>query len=312
MPAIITHDRFAHEMLGRPATSFISTEEEKNAFLLGSQGPDPLFFCVISPALAPYKGLGSLMHDKKPAELMSVMSTIATKCPSNSQAVVRAFSAGFLCHYLLDRRAHPFVYAQQYAFCNAGIEGLIAKDGHEVHAVIESELDEYILYTHTGLTIATYKPYKEILKASEQTLAALSHALCSALWETYEKLSPASLFSKSVHNYRRVQFATYSPFGVKRHLYGAVERKFRNHSFAQAFCHRPYALEESAFGNHDNHTWTNPFTGETSTASFDDLFEGALEEANTLIPSFVAGLTREEAHALTKDLNFSGKISSEK
>lgn len=43
MPAIITHDRFAHEMLELPATSFISSTEEKNAFLLGSQGPDPLF-----------------------------------------------------------------------------------------------------------------------------------------------------------------------------------------------------------------------------------------------------------------------------
>lgn len=42
MPAIITHDRFAHEMLELPATSFISSTE-KNAFLLGSQGPDPLF-----------------------------------------------------------------------------------------------------------------------------------------------------------------------------------------------------------------------------------------------------------------------------
>ena len=30
MPAIITHDRFAHEMLELPATSFISSTEEKS------------------------------------------------------------------------------------------------------------------------------------------------------------------------------------------------------------------------------------------------------------------------------------------
>ena len=53
MPAIITHDRFAHEMLELPATSFISGTEEKNAFLLGSQGPDPLFFCVVTPLILP-------------------------------------------------------------------------------------------------------------------------------------------------------------------------------------------------------------------------------------------------------------------
>lgn len=308
MPAIITHDRFAHEMLELPATSFISSTEEKNAFLLGSQGPDPLFFCVVTPHLAPYRNLGSLMHDKKPADLMHSISQVPTKCPPNTQRVVRAFTAGFLCHYLLDRAAHPFVYSQQFALCNAGIEGLTAKDGHEVHAVMESELDEYILYTHTGLTIASYKPYREILRASEQNLAALSHAICSILWDTYERLSPANLFSLSVHNYRRIQFATYSPRGVKRRLYGAVERRFRNHSFAQAFCHRPLKLTESAFDNREHRVWVNPFTGEHNTSSFDDIFENTLAEANALIPSFIEGLNLEDACEMTKHINFSGKI----
>lgn len=311
MPAIITHDRFAQEMLGLPATSFISTEEKKNAFLLGSQGPDPLFFCVVSPQLAPYRRLGSLMHDKKPADLLQAISHAATKVPSNAQGVVRAFSAGFLCHYLLDRAAHPFVYSQQYALCNAGIEGLTAKDGHEVHAVIESELDEYMLYTRTGLTVSAYKPYKEILKASDQTLAALSHALCTTFWEVYGRLSPAHLFSKSVQNYRLVQFATYSPHGVKRQIYGMVERRFRNHSFAQAFCHRPLALTESAFDNHEHRTWTNPFTGEIHTESFDGIFDKTLVEANEAIPAFMEGLSFEEAYNLTKNINFSGKVTSD-
>ena len=45
---------------------------------------------------------------------------------------------GFLCHYLLDSTVHPLVYANQYALCDAGIDGLSREDGSEVHAVIES------------------------------------------------------------------------------------------------------------------------------------------------------------------------------
>lgn len=308
MPAIITHDQFAREMLTHPATSFIKTKEQRDAFALGSQGPDPLFFCVVSPSLAPYRNLGSLMHDKKPAHLIYSISKSPEKTPSNKKEVVRAFGAGFLCHYLLDRATHPFVYAQQFALCNAGIEGLDKRDGHEVHAVIESELDEMILYTHTGHTVSSFKPYKEILQANEGTLAAISHAVCSTFWETYQRLSPANLFEKSVHNYRKIQCATYSPHGFKRNLYGVVERRFRRHSFAQAFCHRPLALTESAFDNHEHNVWVDPFTNECHTTSFEDIFTNTLEEANTIIPHFISGsLSLDETIALCRNLNFSGK-----
>ena len=155
-------------------------------------------FCVVSPQLATYRQLGSLMHDKKPADLLQAISHAATKVPSNAQGVVRAFSAGFLCHYLLDRAAHPFVYSQQYALCNAGIEGLTAKDGHEVHAVIESELDEYVLCTRTGLTVSAYKPYKEIPKSKRPNPCLLHrthqpHDLLGSIWAP---ITCASVFQK--------------------------------------------------------------------------------------------------------------------
>lgn len=316
MPAIITHHQFAREMLNLPATSFIKSVQERNAFLLGSQGPDPLFFCVVSPSLYAYRALGSLMHDKKPGKLLHVISGTPALAPSNMKKTVQAYCAGFLCHYLLDRAAHPFVYAQQFALCNAGIDGLDERDGHEVHAVIESELDEMILYTHEGLTISSFKPYKEILKADEQSLAAISHAVCATLWETYEKLSPAHLFSASVHNYRRVQFATYSPRGIKRTLYGVVERRFKRHSFAQAFCHRPLALTESIFDNHEHRVWIDPFTNAKHTTSFEDIFNNVLEEANSLIPRFIGETFIESASetsfkSASKDIsqNASRKIS---
>ena len=303
MPAIITHHQFGREMLALPATSFIHTKEEANAFLLGNQGPDPLFFCVLSPALVRFRTLGSLMHDKKPSDLLAALLQTIQNAPTNTQTVVRAFVAGFFCHYLLDRAAHPFIYSQQFAICDAGIEGLSRDDGHEVHAVIESELDEMILYTHANQTIATFVPYKEILKANEQTLAAISHAICSAFWETYERLTPAQLFSKSVHNYRLVERATYSPQGAKRKAYGTVERRFRKHSFAQAFSHRDIALEESAFDNHEHHAWENPFTGDINTTSFEDIFANTLSEANSVLAKVFSRTTSEASSGTKGDAN---------
>lgn len=308
MPAIITHDQFAHEMLERVPSSLIRTASQRDAFTLGSQGPDPLFFCAISPTLAKYRSIGSLMHDEKPAELICELWNSVDSVPTISKDIIRAFSAGFLCHYLLDRSAHPFVYAQQYALCDAGIEGLDRRDGHEVHAVIESELDEMILYTHRSLTVGSFKPYRNILKINEQALSAISYAVSVATKKAFKKQIPTNLFAKSVHNYRLAQWATYSPHGVKRALYGKVERLVRRHSFAQAFCHRPIPLTTSAFDNHGNEEWIDPFTGERHTTSFEDIFMRVLGEANEQIARFMrAPLCLEEVKMLCKGLNYSGK-----
>lgn len=308
MPAIITHHQFGCTTLEDLGVSYFETPQEQQAFLLGNQGPDPLFFCALTPTLAPYHKIGNLMHGNHPALLLANLVQCTSQVPTSAQAVLHAFVSGFVCHYLLDRSAHPLIYAQQYALCNAGIEGLSEQDGREVHAVIESELDEMVLFRQTGNTIAHFVPYKEILRIDEQNLAAISYAVHTTVLATYDHLVPAHLYARSVHNYRLVEQVLYSPRGFKRSCFGMAERRFRRHSYIQAFSPRPVALETSVFGNHEHARWTNPFTQEHSTLSFEDIYEQALNEAREWIPRIQEqGLSKDAAHELTNDLTFSGK-----
>lgn len=311
MPAIITHDQFGHAALAQHSVPFVTTEQERNAFLLGNQGPDPLFYCVIDPRLRIWHGLGSRMHHDSPSRLLAALSETVSDMPATSQAIARAYSAGFLCHYLLDRTAHPLVYAQQFALCDAGIEGLTRKDGSEVHALIESELDEMMLYTRTHQTIATYAPQRSILRANEQTLAIISYAISRAVTKTYDLIDPVvppHLFTQSVHAFRLIQGIFHSPHGTKRALLGALERTVRPHSFVQAMMHRSIALEHCTFDNHHHEPWVNPFTHTAHTASFLDLFEEALCCAHEVLPSFGSkAFSLQDAQALTRGLDFSGE-----
>ena len=84
---------------------------------------------------------------------------------------------------------------------------------------------------------------------------------------------------------------------------GDAERIFRRHSVAQALSHRVDVGEHSEWDNVEHAAWQNPFTGETSNASFDDLFEQAQDLAldniklhEELRPSF----------EITGTYNFSG------
>ena len=72
--------------------------------------------------------------------------------------------------------------------------------------------------------------------------------------------------------------------------------------------HRAVELTVSEFDNHQRAAWINPFTKTVSTASFQDLFNQALEQATEYIPQIVSGnFTMEQARELTQGLNFSGE-----
>lgn len=314
MPALITHDFFGRDMAlraqsgGAPLAAVGNTREERNAFLLGNQGPDPLFYAAAVPWLAGQRRIGSRMHAEKPAELLCAMRRAADILPAADRSVGAAYLAGFACHYALDSTAHPLVFAQQYAICDAGVPGLARRDGSDVHAVIETEFDEMMLYTRTGATVATFSPEREILRANARTLDAVSRMYCYAVLVTYGVAVPRTLFAACVRSFRRVQRLFHSRTGTKREAVSSIERLVRPHSFYGAMSHRPVALEETPFENRAREPWKNPFTGKSSTASFADLYEQAQEKAAELLRWIEAErFDIDRARELTGDLDFSGR-----
>ena len=49
MPAIITHDLFGKDVYGKTFDTIGGSRDAAEAFLLGNQGPDPLFFVAPDP-----------------------------------------------------------------------------------------------------------------------------------------------------------------------------------------------------------------------------------------------------------------------
>jgi len=67
MPALITHHLFGEEAARRLPDTLLSSEEEKIAFLLGNQGPDPFLFRfrTLPEAATSCHRLGNRMHREK-------------------------------------------------------------------------------------------------------------------------------------------------------------------------------------------------------------------------------------------------------
>ena len=120
-------------------------------------------------------------------------------------SIGRAYAAGFLSHYTLDSSMHPLVYSQQFAICDAGIVGLDRSDGNEVHAEIEREFDEMVLFTKLGRTIASYKPYEEALRASDRVLAIIGKMYAYFCMVALHEFVPVDMFPAAVKNFRTIQ-----------------------------------------------------------------------------------------------------------
>ena len=162
MPALITHHLFGEESMCRLPQGIISTEDERCAFLIANQGPDPFFFHVRTPNLKSCMSLGHRMHSERIPEQLAALRSGVEHLNQHDAGVGRAFVLGLLSHYVLDRNAHPFVYAQQWGVQEA--DTTLAEAGDEVHAIIESDLDVLMLQRkRNGATVADYPPESELV-----------------------------------------------------------------------------------------------------------------------------------------------------
>lgn len=308
MPAIITHDTFGQDLYKEMYGFIGGSRDEYEAFLIGNQGPDPLFYSVLVPRLRKFIHLGSIMHDEKPNETLLAFKSSLSVLDEREKAVGRAYLLGFACHYVLDSNMHPLVYFHQFQLCDAGIENFDRSDEHEVHAAIESEFDEMVLFTKRGKTIADFSPSSEVLRGSDFVLETISKMYQYVALVVFGITLPENMFKSCLKSFRRTEALFCSRSGLKRELIGRVEEIFRPYSFYRSMSPRAIEITESLFDNHEHTAWANPFTNIVSRESFWDIYHNALSSAHTSLELIDKdGFDTEVAVSITHNLNFSGE-----
>lgn len=313
MPAMLTHDLFGQDAFG-PALGAIDlyTPDERDAFLLGNQGPDPLFYLALLPPLEEFERLGTTMHHIPPSAPFVSLRKAADGLPEVDQPIALAYLAGFTCHYLLDRAVHPFVYFWERGICAAGVDDLDESDASIVHAEIERDLDEMVLFVKRDQTIETYRPYEQVLCARDDVLRVIGDLYCSSVVGSLAEDEPTAsrVFPLAVKSFRVTQRMFWSPTGKLSDALAFAEKPLLNnrYSLVRAMSHRVRAQSTSDFDNRDHATWRNPFTGESSRDSFWDIYDRTLGE---VVPALKVVLgedfDEEAAYQLTGGLNFCGE-----
>lgn len=288
MPALITHHLFGEEAARLLPEDILSNEEEVLAFLLGNSGPDPLFFRfrTLPEVGAACHRLGSRMHSEKVSQTMECLHDAVAHLRESDKNIGHAFVLGFLGHYLLDSTAHPFIYAQEDEICGSGVG--LENHHEEVHALIESDLDSWMLWSMRERTTEECKPQSMLTRTRRVSL--VSGALMSqvALQVFLIKLSPSE-FVSCVDDYE-FAYRVIEPAGSRKgQTLAKVEGLFKSYSMLDALAHIPGRSDECAAANLEHYPWADPATGQISRDSFADLFQEALDRWPDIAEAYTRG-----------------------
>lgn len=149
MPAYLTH-RAAGERVYEDLKKAVIPKKE--AFFLGCQGPDILFFRNYQPWRNSKDSLplGLAMHGQKTRELLAHALDFLRGYDREDKDELASYMAGFLTHYAIDKNAHPFVYGKAGADSN-------------IHHATESMWDSFTAKEQWGIEPQEYDVYSEVM-----------------------------------------------------------------------------------------------------------------------------------------------------
>ena len=310
MPALLAHHMFVHRVMQQIEHAGMSVYN-KNAALIGAQGPDVFFFHRVLPWQSgiSYAKLGSRMHHISPARLFDEMQrTIAAD--SRDREFMLGYMLGFLCHYALDRTTHPYVYWAQTALehDDPGY-GKGRNRMYQYHFRIESALDTIILRRETGKHVSGFDLSAAAPELSEQERAAFARLYAPTLRRLFGvDASPANLMH-APSDMRRIFRLIDDKSLNRRRLLTLLERVARQGPFATSLL-RPADISDWDYANTEHRQWQNPADpSHTYTSGFFELYDEAAAEAFDMVAHFTSKLPNVCTLKLTDDRSFHTGIS---
>ena len=284
MPAIYAHDRFGEEVVKTLPPSFAQLYEKyTEAFRLGFQGPDILFYHQPFKKNA-IRTRGTQLHItsaggkffREQAAILLKKAGYSEDKPYSVDEVLQAngaraaYIAGFLCHFSLDVACHPYI------------------DGHSdeifTHGKIESEFDKFVR-RQKGVRLHGYNVAKDAIKPTggcAETVAAVLSV-------------PEENIRTAISTMRKINGMFTFPLGLW-------------HGFAHIVL--KIAKYERKFGDMFMHKKDDPrFAGMGETLY--KKFEEAIPKASALIVEYFNGLPDAVKSGLSNEIyryNYSGII----
>ena len=241
--------------------------KHKGAFLIGTMGPDPYFGDEMPmPVFAPCrKPVADKLHTLDMRSIASALLPLAGESPA-----AQAYALGFLCHFLLDTNAHPYIEA---------------RFSGKAHTPAEIQID--LMMTDRVKRPGVPLPPARFYRRGE--VAALDR-LHTGLIRQLLSLEIKGAFSRSLHKWIAVNTVSIDPNNRKLRFFNALDHSGKLTGFLVA--RHPDPDDRLNLGHGE---WRAPWAPEQArTESFPELFERAVKEAPALLNAALSAMTGGE------------------
>lgn len=316
MPDIITHYIFgldtAHNL--KNSAIYPILKENRDLFFIGLQGPDPIYYHRLRNKDSKTY-IASKMHTEKTGDfLISALCHIKKYAPSSKEYdACLSYICGFICHYILDSMAHPYVFY---------LGGRYLEDVPETHKYmglhrkIELAIDSILCEERLSIKSSNFKVHKTILKHIEIPGCILA-MYDEVLFLGYGINNGGTIFKESYNDIRTYYKFTHDRFGTKKAFSGFVSPLLPKSisPYVGAFSYFDCINSSFDYMNRSKRVWLHPVTGNVYTFSFYDILRNATKKSTALLQAAYeftnSQISAEDIRGLLPNISYLTGLSSE-
>lgn len=279
MPAFCTHYIFGEEFLLELPPEKRHNKNFRDAFFYGVHGPDFLLFHRAMPTMLgkSFRKLSTTLHTDDPVPLIELMRKTALANEDNYY--IQGYFAGFLCHYALDRTAHPYVNFLQEAIIR---KEKIRYSPSVVHNRIETNIDRFMLVDRLKINDARKFSPADTLSQDKEMLRCISTFMTKIINSLYKtKLTTEATF-QAFADFRKLETKLSDETYWRKPFAKIVELPVRliKGPVLSTLIRSGKLRTDWDYSNTTRHKWTNiHLKGHSTEDSFIEIYETALSQA---------------------------------
>lgn len=286
MPGIITHYLFGIDTVKQLKDSplFPILEAHHPLFLIGLQGPD-CFTYYPKRKKESFSSLSYRMHTEKTQHFILSSLAYAKRHPVNSPQFEECMTYlfGFICHYILDAMAYPFIYYISGKYNSDDSNTIIYKG---LSKKVELAIDSLLLEHKLNIKAHQFRLYKQVLPATTipDSIVQLYDEMLFLLYG----INNGGIIFKKSYDAMCMYYRLHSDhLGTKQLLFNTTKNILpkKMSSNMEDFSYYRIAKPNIDYLNETKQAWLHPVTGNIYTFSFYDILRNAFKKCFLLLQS---------------------------
>ena len=284
MPATVTHAYFANDLYDiLPIGLKKLLMDDKKKLRMFSQSTDAfIFYNLLKKKDQKIRDFQAFFHNNKSQKFFINLVNYIKYNNYYQNSEIMAFLYGFISHYVLDSKLHPFIIYKTGVFNESDVSTYKYRNKHEY---MENFLDNYMIKQRENITPYSFKFYDysfDLTPFSKELIEVIDYAFK----ETFNFHNFSIYYYKSLKDmYRALKYLRYDKYGIKMFCYKTIDKLTSNKTFKlQAISYHTPLKDEFNYLNNNHSTWIHPcLKREKHNESFIELYSIALKDTKKII-----------------------------